>query len=523
MNSRIVLRFITLACSLVSTLACATTTPTFAAKVVAGSSSILVQGKGPDTITVYQFDVGYNVGTTCDPAAASSNAVVSRRIVLTAITSGTAAAPTTTSASFPLTSTSPTTIPLTQALVAGTTLCLSETAGSDTSWSTPLVVTDPNDYGRFRSYFLVGIQASNQQSSTSSSTAGQYLEAGFNSSFVRALDRYDSRLRADEIPTSAFSVAEAKARTDAATDAAAEAAAKSAAPADRATATLRTQKDAATDAAAIAAAPRSSTKKIRPGLATNVDIRLSPIPVAATTTTTPVGTGTNTPATVTPNVLSSQQAVRAVGSVYAPFKATSWNTHVDSFTIAPLARGGFGTLLNPSTANTSTSSSSSTTNVSSTSYSSAYYFWSMGSRIAWDRYSASTDEAPQTITQFLITFGEFSELPSYVCKQTSSNPYANINETTSCNLGKYAPSPTMNPTNFYFPSKTLIPRFDIESFAKLPGYPFVIGVDANLQQYTLYHKSNLDILNKPGNDIRIFIGISIDPTTFFSKTGTPSL
>ena len=51
----------------------------------------------------------------------------------------------------------------------------------------------------------------------------------------------------------------------------------------------------------------------------------------------------------------------------------------------------------------------------------------------------------------------------------------------------------------------------------LPGYPFVLGIDANLQQSFWGRRSNLDIANKPGNDIRIYIGIKIDLATLISK------
>jgi len=53
----------------------------------------------------------------------------------------------------------------------------------------------------------------------------------------------------------------------------------------------------------------------------------------------------------------------------------------------------------------------------------------------------------------------------------------------------------------------------------LPGYPFVLGIDANLQQYGLGGRSNLDYLNKPGNDIRIYVGLQISFSALIAKLG----
>jgi len=143
---------------------------------------------------------------------------------------------------------------------------------------------------------LYFVQATNQLSASGSSTAGQYLEAGFKSAYA--------------LP-----------------------------------------------------------KKAVPGLSTNVDIRLSLIPVAAPSTTTTQGTTTTTtiPTTTTTtttgtasiniNRLSSQQSVRLVASLFAPWKTTHWNNRSDFFTVAPLSRGGFGTLINPSVSSGTSSSS----------------------------------------------------------------------------------------------------------------------------------------------------------------------
>jgi len=211
-----------------------------------------------------------------------------------------------------------------------------------------------------------------------------------------------------------------------------------------------------------------------------------------------------------------------------PWKTTHWNSRSDYFTIGPLVRGGFITLLNPSV--TSTSSGAATTGSTSASvtngnFSSAYYFLGFGTRLAWERYSRDTNEGSQTLSEFLVTIGDYSNLPSYVCKPTTgtSNPYAPGSTTiinTACSLSQYpvtAPSGSTTTYSYYADFRTVRPRFDIEGFAMLPGYPFILGIDANLQQSYFGSKSNLDFLNKPGNDIRIYIGVKIDLGTLISK------
>jgi hypothetical protein len=266
----------------------------------------------------------------------------------------------------------------------------------------------------------------------------------------------------------------------------------------------------------------------RPGFATNVDIRLSPIPVAATATTTTTSSASTTISSIAPNQLSSQQSVRAVASGYVPWKGAGWNNNTDYFTIAPLIQGGFGTLLNPTATSTNAASSgagtSTPTQITTTSFAPGFYFWGAGSRIAWDRFVAKKDEAPQMITQVNVTFGDFSNLPSYVCKPTTgaSDPYAQASSTVITACSQYphgAVTPATTPPTYSYStySKTVLPRVNLEGIAKLPGYPFILGVDANLQQYAVFSKSHLDYLNKPGNDVRVYVGISVDFGTLLSK------
>jgi len=453
------------------------TSPQLASKLVAGSRSVSIQPASTaatDSFSIYVFDLGSNLGQKCDATMLGMGALQS--IVTSSSTTTTSYQPQTTS---PV-PTPPYTFTLTQPLVADSTLCISETAsGSTPVWSAPLTVIDPNDYGRVRTYFLAGVQVSNQQTASASSTAGQYLEAGFNFTWLRAKDGSDPRFDKDG---------------------------KTVGP---------------------------GFWHRTPGISSSIDARLSPIPVAApatnTVTMTPAGGSTGTSSSsITQNLLSSQQSIRFVSSLYFPWKATHWNKHSDYFTVAPLFRGGFATLLNTSlsspaptttpgmTTGTNPVSTTITTNTTVTpQFNSAYSLFAGGFRFGWDRYPASTDEAPQTISQFLVTLGYYSSLPSYVCLPGTSNTLS-LNITTACGV----PGTPLSTDGVM--SRMIIPRIDVEGFAKLPNYPFAIGIDANLAQYAYYHEErnrHVDFMNKAGNDIRIFIGFQIPLDSLISKLG----
>jgi len=432
--------------------------PKFDGALVAGSTSFNIVGNNGDTVQVYEFFPGYT-----GPSEDTCKGWETEFRTSPAIVGGTSMSAVKISTTEPGQTTA---VSLSSALVAGYTLCLAESSATTSpSWSKPLTVYDPDNTWRARAYFLVGIQASNQLSSgnANSTTAGQYLEGGYSSEWLRAIKR------------------------------------------------------------------NSAEKKYgHPGISTNIDLRFSPIPVAASQTTT--SSDPSTASTTIPNVLSSQQSVRAVGNLYLPLKLTASSNTMDFFTIAPLARGGFGTLINPTTS--AGSNNAGITTATTTAYSPAYYFWSFGSRFAWDHYPGRKpfqDElAPYPIAQFLFNFGEFSNLPSYVCNPVTPdhpyNPSGTVN--SACVQGAYSPttdSDSGQTTYKFFPSRTLIPRLDIEAFLKMPNSPFVIGANANLQQYTVFSKKNVDYLNKPGNDVRVFVGVSINLSSLITKLGAPTI
>jgi hypothetical protein len=438
--------------------------PVFAAIPTAGAKTVMVQGTDQYHLSIYQFSEGVEPGqqgeTSCSAADLSDGTPV---MISTAST--------TTSTIALIDGALPNPLSLTQPLVAGTTLCLVEYSTDAipvVSYSIFQPVNDPYDFGRVRSYLTAGVQVTNQNSTGSSSTAAQYLEFGLDYAWRKA-------------------------------------------------------------------------SKHGPGIQTFFDAKLSPIPVASpvvtnTVTTTPAAKASTvrassraTPADTTVasatqlNLLSSQQSARVMMEAYFPFKLTHWYKHTSYFTLAPLFRGGFATLLSPSIDNAGANGSSlantsaSTTSVGS--FNSAYSFWSLGTRLAWDRYAHSRDEAPKPTSELNVTIGQYSNLPSYVCVKPPAGGAPPSTSISACTTDAADMA-----SGLTYVSRTLVPRVVIDGFARLPNYPFILGLDANLAQYTFQHGvfrpiKNVDYLNKAGNDIRIYIGVTIDMNTLVSRLG----
>ncbi len=238
-----------------------------------------------------------------------------------------------------------------------------------------------------------------------------------------------------------------------------------------------------------------------PGLETIARFELSPIPVAAPATQPAPASAPTT--TQNLNLLSSQDSVRVVTGNAAPIQVVHWGSEHNVLAMGPLVKGGFGTLLNPSLNNVNNNSSG-TPGTSSPQFSSAYTFWGVGGRFEWDRLPNSSDEAPQTLSSIDVIAGEFSNLPNYVCSEKSSNISG-----PGCGSSSYGP----------YDSRTVIPRVDIEAFAKIPNYPLIFGMNANLQQYKWFTSRRIDPLSKPGNDIRFIIGIQLPLSKLTSVLG----
>ena len=437
-NARLIL-YLALATLPMAARIASASTPEFASKLNAGSSTIFFTGDKDSTITVYQFGVEYPPVPgvdRCDKDALAFGTI------LTAAASGTNQAALT---STKLTADGTQSITLSQPLVAGVRLCLVEKSTGDPTFSKFQLVINPTDFGRFQMGFTGGVMISNQQQTSNSSTASQYLDVGLAYTWARA-------------------------------------------------------------------------HRLSPGLSTFLNARLTSLPVA-TTTTTASTTGTTPTLSQSLNVLSSQQSARILIGAYLPFRTTRFAKRSNYFTIAPLLKAGFDTLLNP-TVSSSTTPSTGTTSITTGNFSSVYSMFAAGTRVGWETYPLSTDEAPQTNTWISFVIGNYSNLPSFVC--TSSKFYvAPAKPDTACNT--QAVTSGTSTTYNVFVSRKLIPRIEIAGEARIPNYPFVLGLDANLSQYDKgLGADHIDIFNKAGNDVRLYVGFKLDLASAFKKLGAPS-
>ena len=259
-------------------------------------------------------------------------------------------------------------------------------------------------------------------------------------------------------------------------------------------------------------------KKRYPGLTTFLNLRLTSLPVSTTTTTTTADT-TGTSATISQSlsVLTSQQSARLLIGAYVPFQTTRFFKRSNAFTIAPLFKVGFDTLLNPSVGSTNAPSTSTSISSTQANFSSVYNLVAGGVRAGWDAYPTSTDEAPQSNAWLSFVIGDYSNLPSYAC--SSSKFYSSsAKPETACKTVAV----TSGGTTAYdvYASRKLVPRIEIAGEARIPNYPFVLGLDANLSQYASWLGSNpIDTLNKAGNDVRFYIGYKLDLASAFKKLG----
>jgi hypothetical protein len=197
-----------------------------------------------------------------------------------------------------------------------------------------------------------------------------------------------------------------------------------------------------------------------PGLSSLFDIRLTTIPVAASTNSTPAAGSTTLSQSL--NVLSSQQSATVLLGFYIPFRLTHWYGKTNWITAAPEALGGFDTLLNPTTTTTAPAGTAAATTVTTTNFSSVYNFHAAGARFGWDIYSKRTDEAPIEFSWFSALVGWYSNLPSWLCTALpGTTPAANAKYFTATS------SPTTSCFVSPLPSSTSSPPYDVYASRKL--------------------------------------------------------
>jgi len=459
----------------------------FAAQPIAGSTSLSIDGPIGPNLVVRQFPASPAPANLATCAGDLSKGTILQFTVGGANQGYVVlAAPT------------PNTFTLAEPLLRDTLLCIEQrpaAAAGASTFSGYQAVSDPEDNGRVRLNFTGGTMISNQQTSSQTSTAATYLDLGFNFTLRRAGGSVSGPYCHFGKPNGAGLCHDANG-----------------APAGN------------------ALIPRKPYHAGQPGIENFINLRMTPVPVATqtttTTTTTPSGASSGT-STISSslNALSSQQSFLIFGGFDFPWRLTRWDNNSNAFYAAPLIKAGFDTLLNPSLNSTTSPVSNGTSTVSASTtatFNSVYWYDAAGLRLGWAQYPASTDKAPVPIAQFDMTVGRYSNLPSIICNPLVTTTQATAPTNTACSVssttttgGTSTPSYTVQAT-----SRTLIPRLQLAGFIQIPKYPFVIGVDANLAQYAFgSHVNKVDSLNKPGNDARIYVGVTLDPVSAIKKLG----
>lgn len=445
------------------------TEPTFASQLTAGSVTVNISGEDGATIVLRAFPAS---PLPTDLSTCKAN--IERGTILDINPGDGKPAALSGSLKGPM----PNSFALIQRLRANTLVCIEElpTKGSP-SFSAYQAVVDSNDFGRVRTNLTAGAIIDNLQTNSSTSgsasantsSAAEYLDFGI----------YYNWARAGGGP----------------------------------------QPQHVTDCAA----HKKSCKPYNvlvPGLDTFINVMLTTLPVSApaTTPTTSSGITSTGPAPLSSlSLLSSQQSASFVLGAASSWRLTRFFKDSNFFLLGPVVKGGFQTVLNspPTTAATGQSSTTFQTN----SFSPTYNFNEAGMRLTWAEFSDNTDEAPRPYALFDFAIGTFSNLPSYICKGKGYGTFPTQPTFTSCTI-----PPTSGASSYQInASRTILPRVHLMGFAKLPSYPFLLGMDVNYGQYFVgLHHSQVDPLSKPGNDIRIYFGVSIDPMTAFKDLGLAS-
>ena len=429
--------------------------PVFVEQVISGRSVVRVTGTPGAKILLYSFPA---TPLPKELSTCASNLIHGKMLATTATDSNEKPALWTT-----LTDNEPQPIALRGVLQPNTLLCAEEISpdGSQSAYSSYLSVVDSEDYGRVVVDLIAGAIIDNQQNNgggSSGSTAAEYVSLGLSFNWTRA-------------------------------------------------------------GGGLRPVCKQSKKNYvwwAPGFDTFLSSSLGSLPVSAPVSTATANSTSST--SVLLNAMNAPQSVDFTTGAALTWRSTRFFHNSNFFLLGPVAKGGFETVLTPSTS-TTFSSTSGTPVLQTTTYSPLYSFHEAGMRIAWADFERRTDEAPRPYTEFDITLGAYSNLPSYICN--SKKPYGPVLTTPPTNTGCYVTTPgTPNSTYQSDASRTLIPRIRAEGYARLPNYPFVIGIDANLAQYALgTHHNLVDSPSKPGNDVRLYFGLTIDPTTALKKLG----
>jgi hypothetical protein len=448
--------------------------PSFVDTPVGYLSKVDVKGAQGYNVEVYQFDVGYEPkdNSTCkDDVEHPGNHV---HLLSINATSGSGSA---TAQPLPSPdSAGHSTLTLTSPLQPGWELCIVQvpppsvggaTAGASAVATAPaappysgfVTVTDPNSFPLGRAYYTAGAMVTNLNGSSGSSATAEYLDFGFL--FAGTNEN-----------------------------------------------------------------PHNKARYI-PGFDGFLSARFSDVPVAASSTPTG-GNSTSTGGTApssgsssqgTLNILSTQESARIMGGMFLPFWTFRTNDHSDAYFVAPLAKAAFETLLNPAaTANATNGSTGASTTSVAANFAPIYGYYAAGLRLGLRKYPTGDDPVPITLFQGDVTIGKYSNMQSFVCGPSTTFIAVNQPSTnTFCSVP--VPPATSGGTvtyNIEAQDRRVLPRMEFEGFFNFLPSQFVLGIDANLTQSALSPR-NLDILNKPGGSVSIFLGVSGNLLTLFTN------
>ncbi len=494
-----------------------TVQPAFDEAPQAGSQQLLVTAATSSTLIVYSFSDSSPSNTKASACTLQGEAEAGGSPLQIVQGSGTSQ---TTGSSYDVSSTakSPFNLTLQLPLVAGSQLQLAQTSGSTTTCSDLVTVNDPNSQGPHQFFLTLGAYISNQQanstsgSSGSSTSASQYVEAAWKESwFIPPI------LIGDGVKDK---TGKCNASTTAGSDASGSQDPPQASPVKG---KERSPAKPSTGSGGLKYCHGAAF-----GITTLVAGRLASIPVSTSVTSTSSSSSgssssvfrghasspTAAASTVNAlNVLSSQDSFRFVGLFSVPFLVTRV-ANSRAYTFAFTGKAGIDTLVNSSGTLTTSATSTASAQSGIPQFNQVYNFRAAGLRFDFAQAPSrklhdQTGAAPQTIAHIDVTYGPYSNLQSYVCTDNSKLPLPGKTLTTACGSGTLA--------SFKYPSRMMIPRIEVDGSARIASTPFVMGIDANLGQYAIgtgsYH---VDDLNKPGNDVRIFIGTSVNISSFIS-------
>ncbi len=478
--------------------------PAFDESPQAGSQQLTVEAATGSTLYIYTFTDSSPSNTKASACTLQSEASQGGTLLQIVQGSGTSQ---TTGSSFDVSSStkSPFNLTLQLPLVAGAQLQLAQSSSSGTNCSDLVAVKDPNSQGPHQFFLTLGAYISNQQanstsgSSGSSTSASQYLEAAWRESwYIPPILIGDGvKDQSGKCNASAVGSSDASGSQDP----------------PQASGGLKYCHGAAF------------------GISTLVAGRLASIPVSTSVTSStssssgsssaalrgqassPTPPTTSTPTVNALNVLSSQDSFRFVGALNVPFLATRV-AGSRAYTFAFTGKAGIDTLVNSSGTLTTNATSTASGQSGVPQFNQVYNFRAAGLRFDFlqapsQKLHDQTGAAPQTIAHIDLTFGPYSNLQSYVCTNNSKLSLPSKTLATGCGTGALS--------SFPYPSRETIPRIEVDGSARIASTPFVVGIDANLGQYAFATGSyHVDDLNKPGNDVRIFIGTSVSISSFMS-------